>query len=174
MTWDEIDTIFPSSYSGNAQISDLRLLLSKLITSEYLGKIDFYEVQNLSERDALPAKHSDICKVFDTGAGETITYIYKGSENQWVVLVENTGTGGLPGTTNPQRTENFTISTLNQQDQSVTLLNTPRTSEHFMVFLNGMYLMLGGEYDYSLVSNTIVFTGTQITADDNLAVKYSY
>ncbi len=164
MTREEIDLLFPPEHGGNAQISDLRLLLTRLVSTDAIGGITFTEVATIAERDALEAEDADICKVQNDN-----TYIWDGI---WKVLVENTGGGGSPS--GNVTTEKRLISTLNEQHQYMELIHIPNTQEHIFVFLNGMYLMLGTSYDYTISNNRIIFSGCRITAGDHLAVKYNY
>ena len=170
MTIEEINKIFPPSYGGNAQISDLRLLLTKINTIADFDGIQFYEVQTIPDRNALEVQQGDICKVFNV-AGQTITYIY--DDDAWKVLVEGTGGGGGPGTYH-QITENFTVGSLDEQQQEIILQESPNLTQHLFVYLNGMYLMLGVNYDYTVSNNIIQFNGNVITQGDNLCVKYSF
>ncbi len=163
MTREEIDLIFPPSYGGIAQVSDLRLLLSKLSLDDSLGGIDYYEVNTLEERDELEnVKDASICKVIGIN-----TYIY--DVDTWKILVENTGGGGPTGI---KVTENFTVSTIDEMNQYKELLYIPNSQDHIFVFLNGMYLMLGSAFDYTISNNRIYFSNP-ITAGDNLSIKYS-
>ena len=169
MTLEEIDLMFPPTYSGNAQISDLRRFLTHLLESGELKGIDFYEVNDLTERDAINASCCDICKVDDiNGLGYSETYIY--TEGNWVVM-HSVSSGGGPSLS--KTTENFTVTAVQESNQNIQLQHIPNAGDHLFVFLNGMYLMLGNNYDYTLSGNTLVFNNI-LTSGDNLAVKYSY
>jgi hypothetical protein len=318
VTREEIDKLFPPTYGGNAQISDLRLMLTHLVDKNELGGIDFNEVPDIPARDNLDASEGDLCKVQDSGSGDPQTYIYDG--NQWQILVDNSGGGAisiddlddvdtssttpnnnqtlkwdgtnwvpapdentdttysagtglaLSGTTfslnspigglidvdtttilptNGQLlkfngtnwvpaqdegttytagnglqltgtefslnaninnlndvdpsgvaigqvlkwsgtqwlpanddsgsgssltkiTENFEVNSIDQQNQYLDLLHIPDTSDHLFVFLNGVYMMIGNNFDYVLSSNRIEFQGGILTDGDHVSVKYSY
>jgi len=170
MTMEEINKIFPPEYGGNAQISDLRLILRYIESISDFNGIEFYTVPNMAELYALDPESGDIAKVLNIGDGTSRTFIY--DKDHWAIMVESSGGGGGPSPTFMQTTEKFNVSSVDEQAQDMALLNTPNTSQHLFVFLNGMYLTMG--IDYTLTSNVIQFTGAHITAGDILTIKYSY
>lgn len=171
MTREEIERIFDDDAYGNAQMSDLRIILTYISSFADLNSIHFFEVQTLIERNQLDVDQGDICKVNNvSGTGASRTYIY--NEGVWRLLVDNTGSGGGGGTL-LEVTENFTVGSLDAQLQEIDLQDVPDFTGHLFVFLNGMYLMMGVNYDYTTSNNTIKFEGATITQGDNLAVKYS-
>ena len=171
MTTEEINELFPPSYGGAAQISDLRLALSKLASQHELGGVEFSEVQTIQERDELNPSDGHICKVHDDGTGNPQTYIFW--NGLWIVLVENVN-GGSPTPTGTQVTEKFIINAQQEQDQKITLQHKPDTDFHLFVFLNGMYLTMGTNFDYTLSNTDLLFNGDILTSDDILTVKYTY
>ena len=173
MRMEEINELFPPSYGGVAQISDLRLALTRLVTTNEINGIQFYEVADIAERDAIDAENADICKVHDSdGNGNPQTYIYW--DDHWIVLVENTGGGGGPAPSGTQTTEKFTVSIQQEQDQKITLQHYPNQNFHIFVFLNGMYMTMGNDADYTISGQDLLFNGNILTTDDRLTVKYTY
>jgi len=170
MTREEIDKLFPASYGGNAQISDLRLILTYLSQSgSGFGGIDFYETNTIPERDQLSdLSQGDICRVALNNSGNPETYIW--DDEQWKVLVLVPSSGG-GGTTYVPLTEEFLITDLEEQYQEITLLKTPTIYEHIFVFLNGL---LVSKDDFTVTSNSIQFTSGFILENDTIIVKYSY
>ena len=168
---EEINAVFPPSYGGNAQISDLRLILKHIATVGDINGIEFYTVPNMTELYALEPESGDIAKVLNIGDGTSRTFIY--DKDHWALLVEGAGGGGGPSVYT-QTTETFNISSVDEQAQDIAILNTPNLTQHMFVFLNGMYLTMGTNLDYTLASNVIQFTGAHITTGDILTVKYSY
>jgi hypothetical protein len=172
MTQHEIDNLFPPSYAGVAQISDLRLALTHLAATNEIGGIHFYEVETLEERDNIEAENGDICKVQEDENNKPQTYIYW--EGLWIILVENAGNDGTPTPTGTQVTEKFVIDTIQDTAQRVTLQHRPDQDFHIFVFLNGLYLTMGSSFDYTLSGQDLVFYGGILTKDDILTVKYTY
>jgi len=80
MTLSEIDKIFPPNYGGNAQISDLRLALTKFTLN---GSYEIYEVDTIAERDALTANQGDVCKVIESNE------VYVFDNRRWITLVSS-------------------------------------------------------------------------------------
>ena len=173
MTRDEIDIIFPPGFSGIAQISDLRLLLSKLANSDQLGGIEFYEVQDISERDQLEAQDGDISKVALNNQGKPETYIM--SNSSWKILVEiPVGGGSGPGTQYVKLSQNFDISQLDEDFQELALSQIPTIYDHIFVIINGMIQMEGPQRDFTRVGNLIHFSPGSIIMGDSVQIKYSY
>ena len=170
MTKEEIDKLFPSSYGGNAQISDLRLILTYLSQSgSGFGGIDFYEVNTIPERDQLQdLSQGDICRVAINSSGNPETYIW--DEDQWKVLVLVPASGG-GGTTYVPLTEEFQITNLEEQYQEINLTKQPTIYEHNFVFLNGL---LVSKDDYVIMGNSVQFVPDSILEGDNIIIKYSY
>jgi hypothetical protein len=262
VTREEINNLFPPSYGGNAQISDLRLMLTYLNNNDEMGD-KVFDVPDIPTRDTLEANEGDICKVQNNEFGNPQTYIFDG--NRWQILVENTGGGAISiddlndvdtsssppnnnqtlkwngtnwvpaddidtdttysagdglqlngtefslnanlnnlndvdpsgvaagqvlkwngtkwlpandnsgsGSSLTKITESFEVNTIDQQNQYLELQNIPDTSDHLFVFLNGVYLTMGNNFDYILSSNRIEFQGGILTADDIVSIKYSY
>ncbi len=174
MTKDEINTMFPPSYGGNAQISDIRLALTYLVKEDGpLGSVEFFEVATYPDMVGLvDVKESDLCKVLDIGNGTSQTYIW--DDGLWKILVESTGGGGPPPPAYDNTTENFVVTSTQAQNFEVALGQIPSGTEHIFVFLNGMYMMQGGSFDWVLIGQNIQFNPNILTQGDNLAIKYSY
>ena len=169
MTPEEIDNIFPASYGGNAQISDLRLLLSKLVyNGVFEGGIEFNRVQTIQEMNQLEATQGDICLVEHNALNNPETYIW--DDNQWKVMVVVNGSGGSL----PKITEKFIVSATDAAYQEISLINPPVLSEHLFVFLNGILLREGSGEEYTVIGNTINFEEDVIYTGDSVVVKYSY
>jgi len=169
MTAEEIDAIFPPNLAGLAQISDLRLLLSRLALGEYLGGGGFFEVLDIPEMEALEdIRQGDICLVALNNIGQPETFIY--SEDQWKTMVI-VPIGGGGGTSYVKLSEEFTIVALDVVFQEIALVQTPTIYEHMFVFLNGMLL---SKDEYNVVGNTIQFIADTIYINDTVVVKYSY
>jgi hypothetical protein len=172
MTMEEINKIFPPDYAGVAQISDLRLALTYLMSTNELGGIEFYEVLTLTEMYNLQdLNQGDICKVEDTGGGISKTYIY--DQDQWKLLVEPV-TGGGSGPVYNKATEIFNITSTDEAYQEVALQQTPTPFEHLFVYLNGVLLAEGPGNDFTISGNVIQFEADVITEDDQVQVKYAY
>jgi hypothetical protein len=169
MTREEIDKIFPPGYGGNAQMSDLLLILTYLASSgSAFGGIDFFEVATISDRDHLQGvDQGDICRVSTNNAGQPETYIW--DDEQWKILVLVPSGGG--GTSYPKLTEEFIVSDVQEQYQEINLINTPTPYEHIFVFLNGLII---SKDDYTVVGNSVQFVADFIEEDDSVIVKYSY
>jgi hypothetical protein len=170
MTREEINKIFPPSYGGNAQISDLRLILSHLvIDGNTFGGIDFYDVNSISDRDQLQdLKQGDICLVRHNQLNEPETFIW--DEDQWKVMVL-IPSGGGGGTNYTKATEEFQIGPTEEAYQEIILSQTPTLYEHIFVFLNGL---LVSKDDFNVVGNTIEFIADYIADGDLVIVKYGY
>jgi hypothetical protein len=169
MTREEIDKLFPPGFGGNAQISDLRLILTYLSGSgSAFGGIDFHVVADIPERDQLTGlSQGDICRVNVNNLGQPETYIW--DDDQWKILVLVPTSGG--GTSYPKLTEEFIVDDTQEQYQEINLINTPTPYEHIFVFLNGL---LVSRDDYNIVGNSIQFVVDFIEEDDSVIVKYSY
>jgi len=171
MTREEIDAIFPPEYGGNAQISDLRLLLSKLSGyGVFESAVEFNRVQTLTEMGQLQSTQGDICLVEHNNVNEPETYIY--DENQWKVMVIVNASGG--GVNHPKMTEQFIINSIDEAYQEISLINPPTLTDHLFVFLNGILLMEGSQNEFTVTGNTINFSTDTIFTDDTVVVKYSY
>lgn len=168
MTYKDIDLIFPPDYSSNAQISDLRLLLSALIRTGEIGKSEFNVVATISDRNNLTPAQGDMCRVVSNNIGQQETYIF--DDNLWQTLVKGGGSGGANYT---EVTQNVVVSFAQESLQQIDLSNIPDPSKHLMVYLNGMLLMLGTTLDYTIISNTIGFNNP-IEAGDHVSILYSY
>ena len=103
-------------------------------------------------------------------SGVQIGQVLKWSGTEW--LPANDDSGG--GSSLTKITENFEVNSIDQQNQYLDLLHIPDTSDHLFVFLNGVYMMIGNNFDYVLSSNRIVFQGGILTDGDHVSVKYSY
>jgi len=170
MTTEEINELFPPTYGGVAQISDLRLALSKLASNHELGGVEFNEVSNIHERDLLNPKDGHLCKVRNSdGTGNSQTYIYW--EGFWIAL---TNTMESSSQIKTQRTERFVINTFQEQEQKITLEYKPDINYHLFVFLNGVYQTMGANFDYILSDKDLIFNGGILTYNDLLIVKYTY
>jgi len=171
MTPEEIDTIFPPEYGGNAQISDLRLLLSKLATGGiFESSIDFNRVITLADMQSLPATQGDICLVEHGSQNEPETYIY--DDDIWKLMVIIDASNG--GASYPKLTEQFEITPLDETYQEVNLQKPPTLNDHLFVFLNGILLKEGSQEEFTVLGNTINFAPDTIYAGDTVVVKYSY
>ena len=169
MTREEIDKIFPPGFSGLAQISDLRLLLSKLSDDDQLGDIVFFEVDTIQDRDELNAQDGDIAKVAVNNLGNPETYIMSGT---WKVLVEIPVGGGGPQYV--RTSKNFVVTQLEEDFQEISLTFTPTDYEHIFVYVNGLIQAQGTNLDFNRVGNIIQFSPGTITLGDNIQIKYSY
>jgi hypothetical protein len=170
MTNEEIDAIFPPELGGNAQISDLRLILTYLAASgSAFGGINFYDVNSIPDRDQLQdLSQGDICLVRHNQLNEPETFIW--DDEQWKVMVLIPAGGG-GGTTYNKITEEFQIGPTEEAYQEVILTQTPTLYEHIFVFLNGL---LVSKDDFHVVGNTIEFVSDYIADGDFVVVKYGY
>jgi len=169
LTPEEIYTIFPNEYGGNAQISDLRLLLSKLVKGGvFESATEFNRVNTLSDMQNLEATQGDICLVEHGTLNEPETYIY--DNDQWKIMVI-VNTGG--GSSYQKLTEQFLVSQLDEDYQELTLQQSPVLSEHIFVFLNGILLKEGSSEEFTITGNTIYFNNVILNGDE-VTVKYSY
>jgi hypothetical protein len=172
MTSQEIDEIFPPTYGGNAQISDLRLMLSKLVTNEYMSRITYTEVPDLISRDNLIPKESDICKVIDAGGTNPEVYIWDINTKSWTNI--GTTPSQQAGAAARPLSEEFIANSSIVQSQQVIIQHIPRANEHLFIFLNGLYLSIGATADYTIIGNKITFVGNPIQLNDRIVIKYSY
>jgi hypothetical protein len=172
MTREEINEMFPPSYSGNAQISDIRLALTYLVKEDGpLSGIEFHEVATLNDMYLIQELgNGDLCKVADIGNGASQTYIW--DVDAWKVLVESSSGGG--GNNYIKTTQNFTITATQAGNEEIDLDYIPVGSQHISVYVNGMYQMQGTNYDWTLSGSTVKFIPERISAGDHVAVKYSH
>jgi hypothetical protein len=170
LTLDRINEMFPPSYGGNAQISDLRLALMELLENNIINDgIEFHEVATIPDRDQLQnIEQGDICKVAFNNSGNPETFIY--DEDQWKTLVIVPTSGG-GGTTYVKVTEEFAVGQIEEQYQEINLAKTPVIYEHIFVFLNGL---LTSKDDFTVVGNSIQFVADFLIEGDSVIVKYGY
>lgn len=57
---------------------------------------------------------------------------------------------------------------------TIVLAETPTDMRQMFVFLNGLHMDEGQEYDYQLNGKSIVFTHHQLIASDRVTVKYHF
>jgi len=166
MTREEINLLFPPSYGGNAQISDLRLALTHLVSEGALG-LEFFSVPDIATRDNLDPDPGDICRVLDFN-GEPATFIF--TNDGWQLLL--VGDGNV-SSVYPKWTDLFLINMTSEMNRTVNLTEDIVNHEHVFVFLNGL-LCKEEEYSINFEDNKIIFEGDTILKGDEVQVKYSY